>query len=58
MNPNPQLPPPASPQNTTATGKARAWVDKSNRFYHNHWVEICLAIVVLSVLIVVLTPDA
>ncbi len=55
-NPNPQLPS-TSPKDNSTMGKARAWVNTSTDFYANHWVEICLAIALLSVIVVMITPD-
>ena len=55
-NPNPPLPAPVTSQDNTTAGKARALAEKSNRFYENHWVEICLAIALLSVVVVWVTP--
>ncbi len=57
MDPQPQLPPPVAPQDKSAMGKARAWAEKSNGFYQDHLIEICGVIALLSVLIVMLTPD-
>ncbi len=57
MNPQPQLPPPGAPQDKSAMGKARAWAEKSNGFYQDHLIEICCVIALLSVLIVMLTPN-
>ncbi len=57
MNPQPQLPPPGAPRDKSAMGKARAWAEKSNGFYQDHLIEICCVIALLSVLIVMLTPN-
>jgi hypothetical protein len=57
MDPQPQLPPPVAPQDKSAMGKARAWAEKSNGFYQDHLIEICGVIALLSVLIVMLTPN-
>jgi len=38
-------------------GKARVWAEKSNGFYQDHLIEICGVIALLSVLIVMLTPN-
>ena len=57
MNPQPQLPPPIAPQDKSAMGKARVWAEKSSGFYARHWVEICFAIALLSVIVVMVTPD-
>jgi hypothetical protein len=38
-------------------GKARAWAEKSSGFYQDHLIEICGVIALLSVLVVVLTPN-
>jgi hypothetical protein len=57
MDPQPQLPPPGAPQDKSAMGKARAWAEKSNGFYQDHLIEICCVIALLSVLIVMLTPN-
>jgi hypothetical protein len=57
MNIQPQLPPPVAPQDKSAMGKARVWAEKSNGFYQDHLIEICGVIALLSVLIVMLTPN-
>lgn len=58
MNPQPQLPSPIAPQDNSTLGKARAWAEKSNGFYQDHLIEICFVIALLSVLIVILTPNS
>jgi hypothetical protein len=57
MNTQPQLPPPVAAQDKSAIGKARAWAEKSNGFYQDHLIEVCCVIALLSVLIVMLTPN-
>ena len=56
---NPQIPPPNpnTAQTPAAVGKARALAEMSNRFYQDFWVEICFAIALLSVIVVMLTPS-
>jgi hypothetical protein len=57
MDPQPQRPAPLAAQDKSAMGKARAWAEKSNGFYQDHLIEICGVIAMLSVLIVMLTPN-